>query len=216
MRSVNGKQYSSYRERCCAMGLLADYAEWMRCSRNEFASTFDPLPAVFATIIALCEASSPFVLFELNIANIPEDLVSRYIAFPDASKVSWISKGKTSTQCKQCRMFWKYTNYRLNVEDSGSTKPANGFQTLPHIQSDTMKIEEQLHEEVSLAIKSFRDSLKAVFNSPVDEILSGVTADQLFASRYCIEPIERTIRQIMNDGQLPFDREWFSFSCDLR
>ncbi len=64
MPNVDGKQYYSFREACCEIGLLADDLEWMRCLYDAFASTFEPSTTVFATIIALCEPSSPVALWE--------------------------------------------------------------------------------------------------------------------------------------------------------
>ncbi len=82
MTNIGGRQYVSFREACCMMGLPVDDAEWMRCLQNAFASTFEPLTNVFATIIALCNPSSLVILWERNVANILADLRKRHAAVP--------------------------------------------------------------------------------------------------------------------------------------
>ena len=42
------------------MGLLANDDEWIRCLDDNFLSNFDPLTEVFAVILAFCEPSNPF------------------------------------------------------------------------------------------------------------------------------------------------------------
>ncbi len=84
MANVNGEQYSSFCEACCSLGLLADDAEWIRCLQEAFASTFEPLTTVFATIIALSEPSSQIVLWERNVKNMVTDLRRCYAAVPEA------------------------------------------------------------------------------------------------------------------------------------
>ena len=41
--TVDGIQYSSFRQASCAMGLRADDAERMTCLKDAFESTFEPL-----------------------------------------------------------------------------------------------------------------------------------------------------------------------------
>ncbi len=38
IRTHEGVQYSTFREACCAMGLLSDDAEWIRCIYDSFSS----------------------------------------------------------------------------------------------------------------------------------------------------------------------------------
>ncbi len=87
MAKFEGKQYSSYREACCALKLLGDDAECMRYLHDAFANTFRPLTTVFATIIALREPSNPVSLCENNIANILTDLKRRYASVPETVKL---------------------------------------------------------------------------------------------------------------------------------
>ena len=104
MVNLEGKQYSSYLEACCAMGLLADNAEWMRCLHDTFRNTLEPLKTVFPTIFAFCESSSSVSLWEKNIANILTDLRRRYDSVPK----QWSFLKETivyrNTQCMKLRM----------------------------------------------------------------------------------------------------------------
>ncbi len=58
------------------MSLLADDAEWMRSLKDEFANRFESLTKLFATIIALCESSSPNSLGNNNLTSIQRDAPS--------------------------------------------------------------------------------------------------------------------------------------------
>ena len=52
--NVNAVVHESYRDVCCALGLLTDDAEWQRCLEDAFASIFEPLTAVFSAILTFC------------------------------------------------------------------------------------------------------------------------------------------------------------------
>ena len=41
MRLHEGFTHQTYRDTCCAMGLLSDDAEWLRCMEDAFPSDFD-------------------------------------------------------------------------------------------------------------------------------------------------------------------------------
>ncbi len=87
MSNVDGVQHPSFRETCCAMGLLADDAEWMRCLKDAFAKRFESLTIRFATIVVLSEPFSPVSLWNKNIASILADLRKRYTKFPEAQSL---------------------------------------------------------------------------------------------------------------------------------
>ena len=181
MLKVDGTQYSSYREVCCAMGLLADDAEWMRCLQDAFASTFEPLTTVFATIIALCEPSNPVSLWENNTPNILTDLRRRYAKFPEAVKILEADNDALKYAMKEVEDVLKDINSRLSLEEFGFTRQEENMPALPKIRVESTKSEEEHREEVEIAVKNFNLNQKKVFNAVVGEILPGVTADDPFA-----------------------------------
>ena len=174
--TVGGIQYSSFREACCAMGLLADDAEWMRCLKDTFESTFEPLTTSFATIIALCEPSSPIGLWEKNLTNILIDMRRRYISTPEAVCYLEADDEVKEYAMEEVQSYLKAINERLSVEDFGLKRKAGNEPLLPKTNEDHQKSVPETQNEIELAIKNFNDGQKAVFKSSVGEILPGVTA----------------------------------------
>ena len=132
MANVDGIQFSSYCETCCAMGLLADDMQWIRCLQDAFASTFEPLTTEFATIIALCEPSSPVVLWEKNLPNFLKDFRRRYAAITEATKPLQTDQEAAQNAMGDVQEALKDISVRLKVEDFGLAKPIENLPTLPY------------------------------------------------------------------------------------
>ena len=64
MRFHDGVQFPTFRDTCCALGLLSDGAEWLRCMQDVFSSNFDRLTELFSIIMAFCEPSNPLRIWE--------------------------------------------------------------------------------------------------------------------------------------------------------
>ncbi len=165
----------------------------MRCLHDAFANSFEPLKTVFAKIIALCEPLSPVSLWENNIANIVTDLRRRYASVSEAVKLLERDHDAQKYAMHGVENARKEVNVRLTVEYFGFIKQMEGIEPLPQPSADPVKTVEQQRKEIELAIKSFNDGQKAVFNAIVGAILLGVTADNPFASVH--EPKSMNLRE---------------------
>ncbi len=131
MSKIDGKQFSSYRKACCALGLLSDDAEWMRCLLDAFASTFEPLNSFFATITGLCEPSDPGAPWDKNLMNIIEDLRRRHIGVPEAVKLLQHDQDAAQYALQEVQDVLKDMKGNPTLESFGFQVPAIELQELP-------------------------------------------------------------------------------------
>ena len=74
-----GVQHSTFRDTCCALGLLSDDSEWLRCMKDAFSSNFDPLTELFSTIVAFCESSNLLQIWERTKELMISDFRGRHL-----------------------------------------------------------------------------------------------------------------------------------------
>ncbi len=115
MIHVEGRKFSSYCEACCALGLLSDDAEWMRCLQNAFSSIFEPLTTVSATIIAHCEPSYPVVLREKDILDVLTYLRRRYAAIWETVNILDLDSVAVQYAMQEVQDALKDINVRLSL-----------------------------------------------------------------------------------------------------
>ncbi|CDF39898.1 ATP dependant DNA helicase PIF1 [Chondrus crispus] len=77
LRNIDGEQCTSFRQACLRLGLLANDAEWKHAIRNSFRSSFVPLSHLFATILAHCQPSDPFSLWNDHLHMFLTDIRNR-------------------------------------------------------------------------------------------------------------------------------------------
>ena len=163
------------------MGPLADDAEWMRCLKDAFESTFEPLTTLFATTIAFCEPSNPIGLWEKNLTNILIDIRRRYISTPENVKYLEADDEAQEYAMEEVQSVLEAIDERLSVEDFGLKRPQGNKPLLPQTNENHQKLVQKTQNEIEIAIKNLDDGQKAVFNSIFGEILPGVTTNYQFA-----------------------------------
>lgn len=181
MKTVDGKMHSTYREACCAMGLLSDDLEWRRCIFDAFASTFEPLTKVFATILAFCEPSSPQTLWNENAAKFVDDIRRRHSNVPEAKKILQDDEHALNYALRELNSALIDISPRLNIESFGFAKLSDELRDLPAPKVDDGNSAEGLRVTVEHAINEFNEEQRVVFDAIVGEVLPGVNADDPLA-----------------------------------
>ena len=78
LKTLNGKEYDTYKEICLEMGLLEDDGEW-KTSMEEVSQHAMPhqIRATFAVILQYCQPTKPRVLFDSFLHSRSEDFVNK-------------------------------------------------------------------------------------------------------------------------------------------
>ena len=173
-----GVQHHTFPDTCCALGLLSDDVEWVRCMEDAFSSHFDRITDIFSIIMAFFEPSNPLRIWERTKNLIIPDFRKR-----NAGLV--VNDGLVADYVLN-----QIQNLLIEVSPALSLKSLN----LPtpaersyHIEADVQEQPLDRKNIVSIALNSekFNKDQEEVLNTIVGEILSGVTADNLHA------PVER-------------------------
>ena len=78
LKVVQGVEQDTFRDACCALGLLSDVKKWQRCIQEAFSSSFEALSSVFAIILAYSQPSNPVLLLKNNISKFIADIRKRH------------------------------------------------------------------------------------------------------------------------------------------
>ena len=173
--NVNGIIHTSFRDACCALGLLADDAEWQRCLDDAFATSFEPLTAVFSTILAFCEPSNPLRLWNDNVQKFLFDIRKRYAGISEAYTILSDDHRAVEYAMREVHAFLLEVNPRFSVSDFGLPEPQSELPDLPELDTCQKKTEEDLRKVVESSVACFNDEQSKDFNIIVNEILPGVT-----------------------------------------
>nr|XP_043631500.1 uncharacterized protein LOC122602952 [Erigeron canadensis] len=78
IKTVNGREYETYKEACNAYGLLNDDKEWTDAiNEAKFWATGPQLRDLFVTILLFCDVCSPLQLWNQNWETLSEDVLYR-------------------------------------------------------------------------------------------------------------------------------------------
>ena len=155
--NVNGVDHASYRDACCALGLLTDNAEWQRCLDDAFGSSFEPLTAVFSTILAFCEPSNPQRLWNDNIQKFVLDIRRRYAGIKEAYAILADDHRAAEYAMREVHTFIMEVNPRFSVSDFGLPEPQSELPELPELHTCKGNTEENLRQVVESSVDCFDD-----------------------------------------------------------
>ena len=178
--NVDGTKYKTYREVCCALGLLSDDKEWQRCLEYAFKSSFEPLTAVFATILAFSQPSNPVQLWNSNKLKLMSDILKRYSAVKEARIMLTRDADAIQYALQDIQAYLIVVRPTLGASEFGLPEPSEDLPVLPDAQSMEESKEDRLRQTVILSVQCFNQEQKNVFNSVLQEILPGVSSENPF------------------------------------
>ncbi len=181
LRIVDGVLYSTHREACCALGLLADDAEWMWCLQESYASSSEALTTVFATILSFFDPSNPVQLWNKNKSNFIENIRKQYKNVAQAQSILVEDEVAEILALIEARNTLLEINPRFNLDQFGLKRPSDDLIYLPESVLKVKEDTEDLRSLVSNAVGSFNEQQKRVFNSIIEEILRGASVDHSYA-----------------------------------
>ena len=174
LRFHDGVQYSTFRDACCALGLLSDDSEWLRCMQEAFSSNFDHLTEVFTIIMAFCEPANPLRIWEKTKHQMIADFRRRHIGeylTDELAEAYVLNEIQNSLREISPSLSFKSLNLPVPPEhsyhiDTESTEPVPTTENIESVMSST---------------KNFNNEQRRVFNTIIGEILPGVTTENLSA-----------------------------------
>ncbi|CDF36188.1 ATP dependant DNA helicase PIF1 [Chondrus crispus] len=233
LRNIDGEQCTSFRQACLRLGLLANDAEWKHAIRNSFRSSFVPLSHLFATILAHCQPSDPFSLWNDHLHIFLTDIRNRARGQPIRrqqlrdDQPRYILLAWRAQQCEerlQTSLLLLNTNQRHAFDEIvGSMLPGVSVSAL--LQGSSSAVAGPSMPTQSNFLRSRPKQVIAVATSAVAAVLlkGGRTAHSVFkipipifmCYRNCIETVDRSLRDLMQTDR-PFGGKFLLLAGDFR
>ena len=156
------------------LGLLSDDTEWFRCMQDTFSSNFDRLTEVFSIIMVFLRMSNPLRIRARTKNLMMADFRRRHREavlneeFPKNYALNEIQNPLTEI------------SPALTLESLNLLKPPERSYHA-HIEDTDRVVSTQSLESMELNTKKLNEGQENVLNTMVDEILPGITAENLFA-----------------------------------
>ncbi len=152
---VDGVQYSTSREACYALGLLANDAEWMRCLEESYSSCFEPLTTVFAIILAFSDPSNPRQLWSANRSKFIDDIRKRHKHVPEALSILQTVEVAAMYALKEVQDTLHEINMRFHLDHYGLKKRSDVLIDRPESANEVNNDADELRKLVSDSVERF-------------------------------------------------------------